>query len=1336
MNPIINSGQLIWTILPAGLAKAADNSDLLRASIMLSPRLISASAKPTLGDPGFELFHSWPQVAQSLTFQLQFKPNLSVVVPIRSDTIGPDTSALDNNLWAALFQSSLGVTSHTPDDHSNSKFTSYNIRENYNNIVTAYRPDPTSVQDPATATPAALRQAAKLKLAKLVPSTENERSMFQTHLRQLKATYRGLTSSHMAEAAEIDLAHLHFAEMTSFYEGLAKGARNRFQASKGRPLTKPHFDFHTALTAIARYPFLQRTLGLVFDIRVPFGAALAGIPGDGIVRVVVRIPPSAASLFEPWTMAFPWTLYHLDRAKGVFMPTPSTVGSQLGLDGGMLYLPDPDNDFTAMSLDLQSVAQRTNQALAQFQKDTTRKAQAEVLADTVSTPDMTVPAPRSYGLSFARTGLSDHIAAMLNRQSIDLEGGLSADPSGSQVQLNAEDLLRGFRVDIRTVGDPTWRSLHLRAGTYTFTNSKITKTHTDEGLISLQTFNPDVNDPNNPAHWVHETLFRWLGWSLSVPRPGKAIGPEGKAIGVTDQGTSNLPLTVQFDPVPGLPRLRFGKTYECRLRAVDVAGNSFDLTMPIDEKYTLLLGKYLRFDPLIAPVMLMKDPPKPGESVDRLVIRSDINAPSVETAERCIAPPKTSAQMAEWHGMFDTANGVDPNAYATLARLDGNFPDRPYGNSPPAVPPYLPDPLALGAAMYFSTEHSVPTPTPVQVTFDGTWPGLQTFRLVLQEGIAEPHWDPAQRVLRVQLPKAGVKQASLSSYMGDDLKNEGTSGLGLFDSWDSAKNLVKNSTRFRGSLAQFLARIRQEALQGCNPQLTPARGFTLVHAVQRPLVQPRFPNNFMATRREGDTFCGFLSGGTPVDGASTDSLELFAQWDEPVDDGINPPSRKASTTRVWRYDVATNYTGVLFGDTKHEFGDTKYRRVTYWMVATTRFREYFPDSIASDPAQITQASNRLTIDVPSAARPPAPKVLYVVPTFGWETQASQGAHLSRTRSVGLRVYLDRPWYSTGDGEVLGVVVPIKHFPPPSVSNGDGNGGFHKPPKADGVDKQNAPSGDPGPEPPLAVPPDIAPFVTQWGADPAFAATGISSPFAPLPKHFTNATSVTYGADYPDHGSSELCDFALVAFNVGFEPPDAAAPDRPADPGRDPHNGRWFCDIEIGAGAAYFPFIRLALVRFQPNGWLRGEIWGSDLRASRSVLADFVQLAPNRTASVVSDPNDSKRLTVSVTGPSYQENLRLARPVPRVAVSVQMDGGDPGSPLWIPAGETELTWNSSAGLANVVWSGTVELPSARGAKPMRLMIREYEQLPADSGDRSDINATTVTERLVYADVFSI
>ena len=44
-------------------------------------------------------------------------------------------------------------------------------------------------------------------------------------------------------------------------------------------------------------------------------------------------------------------------------------------------------------------------------------------------------------------------------------------------------------------------------------------------------------------------------------------------------------------------------------------------------------------------------------------------------------------------------------------------------------------------------------------------------------------------------------------------------------------------------------------------------------------------------------------------------------------------------------------------------------------------------------------------------------MLYVVPTFKW---VESGDGLTRERvGRGLRVYLDRPWYSSGDGELLG-----------------------------------------------------------------------------------------------------------------------------------------------------------------------------------------------------------------------------------------------------------------------------------------------------------------------------
>src|SRR5262249_34880037 len=79
---------------------------------------------------------------------------------------------------------------------------------------------------------------------------------------------------------------------------------------------------------------------------------------------------------------------------------------------------------------------------------------------------------------------------------------------------------------------------------------------------------------------------------------------------------------------------------------------------------------------------------------------------------------------------------------------------------------------------------------------------------------------------------------------------------------------------------------------------------------------------------------------------------------------------------------------------RHEFGDTKYRRIAYHAVATPRYREFFPRTITDVPEKITAAEPalgddgmpraELFRDIPSSARPASPDVVYVVPTFEWE----------------------------------------------------------------------------------------------------------------------------------------------------------------------------------------------------------------------------------------------------------------------------------------------------------------------------------------------------------------
>src|SRR5690606_19377379 len=117
----------------------------------------------------------------------------------------------------------------------------------------------------------------------------------------------------------------------------------------------------------------------------------------------------------------------------------------------------------------------------------------------------------------------------------------------------------------------------------------------DEGYVkgaSTSSALPGADNTQNPDdHYLHETLFRWAGWSLVVPRPGRTLRsrddtntgvqtetPESVKDSVVDGGNG---LAVQFRPVKGsLPRLRFGAAYRFRVRLADLAGNSLDVDDP------------------------------------------------------------------------------------------------------------------------------------------------------------------------------------------------------------------------------------------------------------------------------------------------------------------------------------------------------------------------------------------------------------------------------------------------------------------------------------------------------------------------------------------------------------------------------------------------------------------------------------------------------------------------------------------------------------------------------------------------------------------------------------
>jgi hypothetical protein len=261
-----------------------------------------------------------------------------------------------------------------------------------------------------------------------------------------------------------------------------------------------------------------------------------------------------------------------------------------------------------------------------------------------------------------------------------------------------------------------------------------------------------------------------------------------------------------------------------------------------------------------------------------------------------------------------------------------------------------------------------------------------------------------------------------------------------------------------------------------------------------------------------------------------------------------------------------------------------------------------------------EAQPPVVLNVRSSARPAAADIAYLVPTFGWERTNDSTALSATRRGNGLRVYLRRPWYSSGDGEMLGVVL--------FEGNGD-------------------------------LPPTLRQYVTLRAQDPIFASSTTTN--APLITEFPLAVRPKTG--YRLAESDALPELTATV---------AAAPHAV---GYDKSRQMWYCDITVTPDKAYTPFLRFALARFQPNSLAGVEL-------SPVVLAQFAQLNPDRTLSAVFDPVDTTRVHVTVAGTTYTATPQKTSQV-KILVQVA-DPKPLGALGWKTVFEGELAASSPAG----------------------------------------------------------
>ena len=344
-------------------------------------------------------------------------------------------------------------------------------------------------------------------------------------------------------------------------------------------------EFHHLLSTLGDHPELLRSLGLAFDliIRPDFLPTLTDQNAPSLVRVVVERPSNFPTRTDPaqspWNLdVSPWTRCRLAMGPdGATFSAAEFTGSQDFVHGFVRM--DP-NRYSVALVDVDGLA------LKALNMATTLEVQEERSQRPVEEEARAgAPAPRTGGIALAQDSRAQdlHNDFYLARQAND---ALENDPANPPV-LSAEQLVRGYRMDIFDGNTKEWRSLHSREVTYTpLRDPNEAFSVEDEGFVQVSLTGRDdrpppagvlmeVEIPEVAAQrplYAHETLVTWDGWSLAAQRPGKAI-PQEPAPPEASADSGPLQLNLSVKPLPtSLPRLRFGNPYRLRLRTVESGG--------------------------------------------------------------------------------------------------------------------------------------------------------------------------------------------------------------------------------------------------------------------------------------------------------------------------------------------------------------------------------------------------------------------------------------------------------------------------------------------------------------------------------------------------------------------------------------------------------------------------------------------------------------------------------------------------------------------------------------------------------------------------------------------
>ncbi len=1379
---MINSTSVMWTCLPNGVVTtptgAVASPLTLKLSLYVTPRIAGATGD-TLGET---VFANWPAQVRAITaagangWNITFNGtgNDALSVTLAEDYLGAGYLGVDATaLWPAVFPHT------TPVQPPNANAPLFKINSYAADVIAKAVRDAHRHVVASQSRTGTIQTTGDDPYSILMNEHKKARYALPRVAKALNNTTRGPTHHALAAAYEKEMGSLglgyELMRHALFYDrggyrAKARGSRASVATGHLTPDTvgvspidgnANANDFNTILAHLGGQPDLLRKLGLVIDLLVvpPQNVKLLATPTTFTI---------AAALGSWWGSAA--NVYNMAPITVCDITTSSFVPTQYDTSKGLVTM-------TSGMLPL-----NTSQFSVQTEDTEGAPVKLEIASNGTATQgtgtDASVPFPafRTAGFTITQNTRELNLANTFDCQEL-LVAGFFTSPSGNQAgaQLRAQDLVRGYRVDVAVVPNATttpaassFQSLCLRDSRVYFPTLGSSLLLSDEGYIKASAATSPLGAGNEELD-VHQGIFGWDGWSLAAPRPGRAITATSETDPVVQDEAENQPInspaglfpTVEITVRPRaatLPQLRFGNWYSFRARMTDLAGN--DMSVP-NAVVCSAPTQYLRYEPVANPVLVLEQPLTEGEHVERLVIRSNpygttpmnaatyaktppaapMNAYSVPNV-RWLAPPKAAWSTAEAHGKFDanfkamsdimqkegkpvagagygntdfqfaknklfalsqkesgtfgdtsvwntTTGSMVPNPVVVVTPASAQKLPAPTTRGNPLAPgqytvlkpaagqqvylPYFPDPNAAGIHLRTCGEPRAGVMAFCQTVVRTwaprsgcAWPEMDMPQLQLQEGttLTITGVDPAATGTPPTSPVlTGNPPIVVTVPAGEQI---------TFQSSSTLVDPTKMANYDAGATAEI-------------PVYAPSRTLTMVHAVQQPK-PPGAPAITLGTQLPGQSGAP-LTGNIFADGMTTGHLDLMASWTELVDTevtsgvqtGPNGVRRVQKSGRVQTWTLSATQTTVNVGTTAplyHEFGDTKTRSVTYEAVATSRFREYFPAALQTNSANFTNSNlaNPLkvvpapappdAVRILSTARPAPPSILYVVPTYQWAPPPPvpvPGSTTNTRLGGGLRVYVDRPWFTSGDTEMLGVLV--------------------------GTGSSSAVLND---------------YVSQWGLDPIRFPQG--EPIAAF------NTNLVEGYDVVD-GPVPLAEGLGSVTVYGFAPTAF-----------DETRNLWYFDVEIAEETLEAPFVRLALARYQPHSIANTT---TDLRLSTVVRADMVKLSQDRTAVYVTQSSNSS-INITVSGRVFsnenwspgstmsKNNYASGRVV--IAQVLETTVANAGEFDWVAVGaQVVLTASQIGGNASTLLSFTGNVPKPAGLKAgakHQLLLTELEVFPTD------------------------